>query len=47
MPQLSVVVPLFNEEENIPILQTEIERALEGLDYELILVDDASTDATA
>jgi len=46
MPQLSVVVPLFNEEENIPILQTEIERALEGLDYELILVDDASTDAT-
>jgi len=47
MPQLSVVVPLFNEEENIPILQTEIERALEGLDYELILVDDASTDTTA
>jgi glycosyltransferase involved in cell wall biosynthesis len=47
MPQLSVVVPLFNEEENIPILQSEIERALDGLDYELILVDDASTDATA
>jgi glycosyltransferase involved in cell wall biosynthesis len=47
MPQLSVVVPLFNEEENIPILQGEIERALEGFDYELILVDDASTDATA
>jgi glycosyltransferase involved in cell wall biosynthesis len=47
MPQLSVVVPLFNEEENIPILQGEIERALDGLDYELILVDDASTDATA
>lgn len=46
MPQLSVVVPLYNEEENVPLLQAEIERALDGLDYELILVDDASTDAT-
>lgn len=46
MPYLSVVVPLFNEEDNVPILQTEIERALEGRDYELILVDDASTDST-
>ncbi len=47
MPQLSVVVPLFNEEENIPILQSEIERALEGRDYEIVFVDDASTDSTA
>lgn len=46
MPYLSVVVPLFNEEDNVPILQAEIERALEGRDYELILVDDASTDST-
>jgi glycosyltransferase involved in cell wall biosynthesis len=46
MPYLSVVVPLFNEEDNVPILQAEIERALKGRDYELILVDDASTDST-
>jgi glycosyltransferase involved in cell wall biosynthesis len=47
MPYLSIVVPLFNEEENVSILQSEIETALEGQDYELILVDDASTDSTA
>ncbi|MDD5200558.1 MAG: glycosyltransferase family 2 protein [Terrimicrobiaceae bacterium] len=46
MPYLSVVVPLYNEEENVPILQSEIERALEGRDYELIFVDDGSTDQT-
>ena len=47
MPHLSVVVPLFNEEENVPILQAEIERSLEGRDYEIVFVDDASTDLTA
>ncbi len=47
MPYLSVVVPLYNEEENIPILQSEIERSLEGRDYEIVFVDDGSTDRTA
>ena len=46
MPYLSVVIPLFNEEENIPILQSEIERSLEGRDYEIVFVDDGSTDRT-
>ncbi len=46
MPYLSVVVPLFNEEENIPILQSEIERSLDGRDYEIVFVDDGSTDRT-
>lgn len=46
MPQLSVVVPLFNEEENVPILQSEIERSLEGRDYEIVFVDDGSSDRT-
>ncbi len=45
-PELSIVVPLFNEEDNVPLLQDEIESALAGRDYELILVDDCSTDAT-
>ena len=45
-PAVSVVVPLFNEEENIPILQAELTAALAGLDYEIIFVDDGSRDQT-
>ena len=33
-PAVSVVVPLFNEEENVPILQGELTSALGGIDYE-------------
>ena len=43
-PAVSVVVPLFNEEENVPILQAELMAALSGLDYEIIFVDDGSSD---
>jgi len=46
-PEISVVVPLFNEEESIGILQTELRAALNGLDYEIIFVDDGSVDRTA
>ena len=46
-PAVSVVVPLFNEEENVPLLQSELTRALAGLDYEIVFVDDGSTDRTA
>jgi dolichol-phosphate mannosyltransferase len=46
-PAVSVVVPLFNEEENVSILQGELTAALSGLDYEIIFVDDGSTDGTA
>lgn len=48
-PRLSVVVPAYNEEENIVPLAEEIVAALSSLPggFELILVDDASTDATA
>jgi dolichol-phosphate mannosyltransferase len=45
-PYLSVVVPLYNEEENVPVLQKEIEEALKDIDYELILIDDGSSDKT-
>src|SRR3954470_6480887 len=45
-PAVSVVVPLFNEEENVPILQGELTSALAGLDYEIIFVDDGSRDQT-
>lgn len=46
-PEISVVVPLFNEEESIGILQTELSAALKGRDYEIIFVDDGSADRTA
>src|SRR4051812_27987303 len=46
-PELSIVVPVFNEEENIAILQSELATALAGTDYEIIFVDDGSTDRTA
>jgi len=45
-PEVSVVVPLYNEEENVPLLQSELVAALAGLEYEIIFVDDGSTDAT-
>ncbi|TDU73277.1 glycosyltransferase involved in cell wall biosynthesis [Prosthecobacter fusiformis] len=45
-PAISVVVPLYNEEDNVVELQAQIATALTGLDYELVLVDDGSTDAT-
>ena len=45
---LSVVVPVKNEAENIAALVGEICAALDGLaDYEIIFVDDGSSDATA
>lgn len=45
-PHISVVVPLYNEEENAPILQAELAAALAGLSHEIIFVDDGSTDRT-
>ena len=45
-PRLSVVIPLYNEEDNVALLQGEVDKALQGIDYELVLVDDGSTDGT-
>ena len=41
-PLLSLVVPLYNEEENVSILCEKVERALTNYKYELILIDDCS-----
>jgi dolichol-phosphate mannosyltransferase len=45
---LSLVIPAYNEEENIPVLLERVAAALDpmGKPYEVILVDDGSTDAT-
>jgi dolichol-phosphate mannosyltransferase len=46
-PELSVVVPVFNEEDNIAKLIEEIVAALRGrARFEIVYVDDASRDAT-
>jgi glycosyltransferase involved in cell wall biosynthesis len=46
--ELSIVVPIYNEQENLAALYERIVNALEpsGLSYELILVDDGSADAS-
>lgn len=43
---LSIVVPVFNEEDNVELLYAEIEDVLRGYRWELIFVDDGSTDNT-
>ena len=46
-PQLSVVVPVHNEEDNVAPLVGEIVTALRGrIDFEIVYVDDTSKDAT-
>jgi dolichyl-phosphate beta-glucosyltransferase len=47
-PALSIVVPCYNEEQRLPRTIEQIERYLagKGTSYELILVDDGSTDGT-
>jgi glycosyltransferase involved in cell wall biosynthesis len=47
-PRISVVVPIFNEQENLPLLQRELEAALARLDHpaEIVYVDDRSTDGS-
>lgn len=46
-PAVSVIIPLYNEEESVPILQAELRAALKGIDHEFIFVDDGSADHTA
>lgn len=45
---ISVVIPLYNEEENVPELHRRVKSVMESLGkkYEVIYVDDGSTDAT-
>ena len=46
MKKLSVVIPVMNEEENIKPLFKALRDALKEIDYELIFVDDGSSDKT-
>lgn len=44
--ELSVVIPIMNEEDNVKPMVEAVQAALGGFDYELIFVDDGSTDQT-
>lgn len=46
LPDVSIVVPVYNEEGAAPDLAREIATAFTGRNFEVIFVDDASTDAT-
>ncbi len=45
-PKLSVIICVYNEEDNIKPLNKWINEALQELDYEIVYVDDGSTDST-
>lgn len=47
VPRLTVVVPTFNERGNVERMFAGIDRALTGVPYEVIFVDDDSPDGTA
>ena len=43
---ISVIVPVYNEEDNVVPLTQQIDDSLKGFDYEIIYIDDFSTDTT-
>ena len=45
--ELAIVVPTFNEHDNVALLLDKLECALPGVSYEVIFVDDDSPDGTA
>jgi dolichol-phosphate mannosyltransferase len=45
-PLLSVIVPVYNEEGNVPELQQELELVLKDISHEIVFVDDGSQDRT-
>jgi dolichol-phosphate mannosyltransferase len=47
IPQLSVIVPTFNERVNVTKLFEKLQNALTGIDWEVIFVDDNSPDGTS
>ncbi len=46
-PDITVVVPTFNEVDNVPLLVARLETVLAGRNWEVVFVDDDSPDGTA
>lgn len=47
VPELSIVVPTFNERDNVGALIGLVDATLQGIDWDIIFVDDDSRDGTA
>ncbi len=47
MTSVSIILPTYNERDNVGDLVSSLAKTLEGLDYEIIVVDDSSFDGTA
>ena len=46
-PELTIILPTFNERDNLPVMVERVGRALPGVDWEILVVDDNSPDGTS
>ena len=46
-PELTIILPTFNERANLPVIVERVGRSLAGVDWEILVVDDNSPDGTA
>lgn len=44
--QLSIIAPCFNEEDSIKLFYKEVSKNVKDIDFELIFINDGSTDKT-
>jgi glycosyltransferase involved in cell wall biosynthesis len=44
LPDISIVIPVYNSQQTLPVLYAEIEKAMHGENWEVIFVDDGSRD---
>ena len=47
VPELTVILPTYNERANVPLVVAALRRALAGIAFEVVFVDDNSPDGTA
>jgi dolichol-phosphate mannosyltransferase len=47
VPELTVILPTYNERANVPLIVAALRRALAGIAFEVVFVDDNSPDGTA
>lgn len=46
-PEITIILPTFNERDNLPVMVERVGRALAGVDWEILVVDDNSPDGTS
>ena len=45
-PEVSIIIPTYNERENLPLLIERLQEVMQGRSYEIVVVDDDSKDGT-